>query len=145
MAVKINQLYSDTHIPACAGRNVSTIDLFAYLPAPVLLYPGGRHLIPTGIAIELPSGVAAQLRPQRSLAINCGVTILDAPAMITEFDQDEILVLLVNLGDRGVVIHPKMAIAQLIIVPAYQPPLAVMTEVVPTFRDAAPALNSRLR
>ncbi len=105
------------------------IDLFAQLDSPILLHPGMRRLIPAGIGLELPSRTEAQLRAQRDMAITCGVTLLDAPYIVSPGNSDEIQVLLVNLGERGFSVKPGMAIAQMSIVSVCAPEIRLIGEI----------------
>lgn len=126
MEVRIKKLHSDSQFSAWSCGN--GMDLFAYLDSPVLLNPGMRRLVPTGIAVNLPLGTEAQVRPKRCLAINFGITILDTPQIIAEDDASEIHILLVNLGEKGFSVKSGMAIAQLAIVPVYQPQFSLIDE-----------------
>lgn len=119
MKLRLKKLHPDCKVSTYPYG--SRIELFARLDSPILLYPGMRRLISTGISVELPTGIEAQLSPVRSMAIHYGVTILDAPQVIREGDDEEIQVLLVNLGDKGFSIKPGTAIAQMSIAPVYQP------------------------
>ncbi|NET37480.1 MAG: dUTP diphosphatase [Cyanothece sp. SIO1E1] len=121
MEVKIKKLHSSSHIPAYRYSTHSRIDLFAYLEGPVLLHPGTRKSISAGIAIDLPAGTEAQFRPNRSMAVNFGITILDTPYILGEGYHDNIEVLLINLGERGFSVKPGMVIAQMAIKLAHQP------------------------
>lgn len=117
MEVRITKLHPSSKI--VTGGTNSGVDLFAHLDAPVLLCPGMRKLIPTGIAVHLPTHLEAHLRPKRSLAIEYGVTMLDAPQIIRVEDNAEIQVLLINLGRNGFSVKPGMAIAEMAIAPVY--------------------------
>ena len=79
------------------------------------LAPGARALVPTGIAIALPPGHEAQVRPRSGLAVKHGLTVLNAPGTIDADYRGEIQVLLVNLGGEAVAITRGMRIAQLVI------------------------------
>ena len=87
--------------PAVTPSKLPGLDLMAALPdgEPVILSPGQRALIPTGFAIELPPGFEAQVRPRSGLALNHGVTVLNAPGTIDADYRGEIGVLLINHGD----------------------------------------------
>jgi len=82
--------------------------------APLILAPGARALIPTGIAIALPAGTEAQVRPRSGLAVKHGLTVLNAPGTIDADYRGEVQVLLVNLGSEAVAIPRGMRIAQLV-------------------------------
>ena len=109
----INQ--SNNELPAYATEGASGLDLRAWLEAPVSLAPLERQLIPTGLFIELPEGLEAQVRPRSGLAIRQGLTILNAPGTVDSDYRGEIKVALVNLSAENQVIHPGDRIAQLVI------------------------------
>ena len=90
-------------------------DLRAALDAPLSLQPGERALIPTGIAIALPDGMEAQVRPRSGLAIRHGLTVLNAPGTIDADYRGEISVPMINLGQEAYTFERGDRIAQLII------------------------------
>jgi dUTP pyrophosphatase len=104
-------------LPAYHSVLAAGLDLVAAVPAdaPIELAPGGRALVPTGIAIAIPSGHEGQIRPRSGLAIHHGVTVLNAPGTIDADYRGELQVILVNLGDAALVIRRGMRIAQLVI------------------------------
>ena len=83
----------------------------------VELPPGGRVLIPTGLAMALPEGYEAQIRPRSGLALKHGITVLNAPGTVDSDYRGEVSVLLVNLGDRPVRIARGERIAQMVVAP----------------------------
>ena len=91
------------------------MDLRAAIPAPLEIAPGGRALVPTGIAIALPAGHEAQVRPRSGLALKHGVTVLNAPGTVDADYRGEISVLLVNFGDASFTVTRGMRIAQMIV------------------------------
>jgi dUTP pyrophosphatase len=107
----------DLPLPSYQSALAAGLDLIAAVPAdkPLTLAPGGRALIPTGIAIALPPGTEAQVRPRSGLAVKHGVTVLNAPGTIDADYRGELQVLLVNLGSEPVAITRGMRIAQLVI------------------------------
>ncbi len=106
---------ADLSLPAPATPNSAGVDLLAAVEEPVVLKPGMRALIPTGIAIALPSGYEAQVRPRSGLALEHGVTVLNAPGTIDADYRGEIGVVLVNLGDELFRIERGMRIAQMVV------------------------------
>ena len=98
--------------PLAAGH-----DLAADLDAEIVLEPLDRAKVPTGIAIALPVGYEAQVRPRSGLAAREGVTILNAPGTIDADFRGEIHVILVNLDKGPVTIRPGERIAQLVVAP----------------------------
>ena len=105
----------DLPLPAYATEGSAGLDLVAANAQDVVLAPAGRALIPTGIAIELPLGFEAQIRPRSGLAAKHGITLLNAPGTIDSDYRGEIQVNLINLGDAPVVIARGMRIAQMVI------------------------------
>jgi len=81
----------------------------------VVLAPGGRALIPTGIALALPSGHEAQVRPRSGLALKHGVTVLNSPGTIDADYRGEVGVILINHGDAPFTVQRGERIAQLVI------------------------------
>jgi dUTP diphosphatase len=104
-------------LPSYQSALAAGLDLIAAVPAdaPLTLAPGGRALVPTGIAIALPPGSEAQVRPRSGLAVKHGLTVLNAPGTIDADYRGELQVLLVNLGGEAVAIARGMRIAQLVI------------------------------
>jgi dUTP pyrophosphatase len=109
----------DLELPAYQSERAAGLDLLAAVPAsaPVTLAAGSRSLIPTGVAIAVPAGYEAQVRPRSGLAVRHGLSVLNAPGTIDADYRGEIQVLLVNLGGESVVIPRGMRIAQLVIAP----------------------------
>ena len=107
----------DLPLPSYQSALAAGLDLIAAVPAdtPLTLTPGARAFVPTGIAIALPPGTEAQVRPRSGLAVKHGVTVLNAPGTIDADYRGELQVLLVNLGGEPVAITRGMRIAQLVI------------------------------
>ena len=110
---------ADLPLPSYQSAYAAGIDLMAAVPAdaPVTIGPGGRALVPTGIAIALPPGTEGQVRPRSGLAVRHGLTVLNAPGTIDADYRGEVQVLLVNLGSESVSLARGMRIAQLIVAP----------------------------
>lgn len=104
-------------LPAYATPGAAGLDLLAAVDQPVELPPGGRVLVPTGLAIELPEGYEAQIRPRSGLALRHGITVLNAPGTVDSDYRGEVSVLLVNLGDQPVRLTRGERIAQLVVAP----------------------------
>jgi dUTP pyrophosphatase len=106
----------DLPLPSYQSALAAGLDLIAAVPADraLTLAPGARVLVPTGIAIALPPGSEAQVRPRSGLAVRHGLTVLNAPGTIDADYRGEIQVLLVNLGAEAVAITRRMRIAQLV-------------------------------
>ena len=106
-------------LPDYQTAGAAGLDLLAAIPdtKPLKLRPGGRALVPTGIAIALPAGYEGQVRPRSGLATRHGLIILNAPGTIDADYRGEIQVALANLGNEDVTITRGMRIAQLVIAP----------------------------
>ena len=104
-------------LPSYATRHAAGLDLRAAVAedAPVTLKPGARALVPTGLAIALPEGFEAQVRPRSGLALKVGVTCLNSPGTIDADYRGEVGVILANLGQEPVVIRRGDRIAQLVV------------------------------
>ena len=111
---------ADMALPGYATEHAAGMDLMAAVAEPVTIEPGKRAMIPTGIAIALPVGLEAQVRPRSGLAAKNGVTVLNSPGTIDADYRGEIKVILINLGDASFVVEPKARIAQLIVAPVMQ-------------------------
>ena len=109
----------DLPLPAYATEAAAGLDLLAAVPAdrPLLLAPGERRLVPTGIRIALPPGFEGQVRPRSGLALRHGITLLNSPGTIDADYRGEVGVILVNLGTSAFEIMRGMRIAQLVIAP----------------------------
>jgi dUTP pyrophosphatase len=98
------------------------MDLRAAAPdeAPLVLRPGARAMVPTGLAFALPHGFEAQVRPRSGLAAKAGVTCLNTPGTIDSDYRGEVKVILINLGEEDFTIRRGDRIAQLVIAPVIQ-------------------------
>ena len=110
----------DLPLPEYMTHLAAGMDLFAAVPSDEMILPGQRRKVPTGIAISLPEGYEAQIRPRSGLAIHQGITLLNAPGTIDADYRGEVAVLLINLGKERVVIHHGDRIAQLVVAPCVQ-------------------------
>ena len=114
-------------LPPYATALAAGADLLAALPedAPVLILPGGRALVPTGLRIALPPGFEAQIRPRSGLALRHGITVLNAPGTIDADYRGEVGVVLHNAGASLFSVNRGDRIAQLVVAPlvrvAWQP------------------------
>lgn len=102
-------------LPAYQSTGAAGMDLVAAVERPLPLKPGARALVPTGLVLELPPGLEAQVRPRSGLALRHGITVLNSPGTIDSDYRGELQVLLVNLGDRRFMIERGERIAQLVI------------------------------
>ena len=108
---------ADLPLPSYQSALAAGMDLMAAVPAdaPLVIAPGARALVPTGIAIALAEGTEGQVRPRSGLAMRHGLTVANAPGTIDADYRGEVQVLLVNLGHESVNITRGMRIAQLVV------------------------------
>ncbi len=110
---------ADLPLPQYQSAHAAGLDLMAAVPAdaPLTLAPGAHALVPTGLAIALPPGYEAQVRPRSGLAARHGVTVLNAPGTIDADYRGEIQVILINHGREPFAIGRGLRIAQMVIAP----------------------------
>jgi len=124
----------DLPLPAYATAHAAGLDLLAATAEAVVLPPGGRALLPTGLVIALPEGYEAQVRPRSGLAARYGVTVLNSPGTIDADYRGEIAVVLINHGAEAFRIERGMRIAQLVVAPVTAVRWQETTEMAPTER-----------
>jgi dUTP pyrophosphatase len=129
---------ADLPLPSPQSADAAGLDLIAAVPenAPMVLAPGERGLVPTGLAITLPRGFEAQVRPRSGLAVRHGITVLNAPGTIDADYRGEIMVILINLGAEPFTVTRGMRIAQFTIAPVVRANIAEVTELEPTARGS---------
>jgi dUTP pyrophosphatase len=115
VAIKRLPHASDLPLPHYATHGSAGLDLLAAVDEPIELLPGQRMAVPTGIAIELPPGFEAQVRPRSGLALNHGITCLNSPGTIDSDYRGEVKAILINHGDKVFVITRGHKIAQMVI------------------------------
>ena len=136
MKVSIVRLAADLPLPAYATEGSAGMDLLAAIDADVVLLPGKYAVVPTGIAIELPPGFEAQVRPRSGLAAKHGVTLVNAPGTVDSDYRGEVRVNLINLGDAPFTITRGMRIAQMVVARHERVEWAERTELSETARGA---------
>jgi dUTP pyrophosphatase len=117
---------ADLPLPSYETSQAAGMDLPAAVEADLVIEPGRRAMVPTGLAIALPAGYEAQVRPRSGLAAKNGVTVLNSPGTVDADYRGEVKVILINLGDAPFTITRGMRIAQMVIAPVTQ---AAMVEV----------------
>jgi dUTP pyrophosphatase len=106
---------SNNPLPEYATSGSSGMDLRAFIPEPLYIEPLQRAMVPTGIFIELPENIEAQVRPRSGLALKQGITCLNSPGTVDSDYRGEIKVILINLSGEQQVIHSGDRIAQMVI------------------------------
>ncbi len=128
----------DLPLPAYATPHSAGVDLLAAVGQgeEIVLRPMERALIPTGLAMALPEGFEAQIRPRSGLALKHGITCLNSPGTIDADYRGEIKVMLINLGGEPFVMTRGMRIAQMVVAPYIQVAFAPTDTLPPTERGA---------
>ncbi|MGI4946086.1 MAG: dUTP diphosphatase [Janthinobacterium lividum] len=108
---------TDLPLPAYATAGAAGLDLLAAVTSTVLLPPGARVQVPTGLAVALPPGHELQIRPRSGLALRHGITVPNAPGTIDEDYRGELQVIVMNAGDAPFAIERGMRIAQAVLSP----------------------------
>jgi len=116
----------DLPLPAYMSEHSSGCDLFAAVDQTTVIQPGQRTLIPTGIAVAVPPGYEAQIRPRSGLALKHGVTLVNTPGTIDADYRGEIGLIVINHGDEPFTIQRGERLAQMVIAPVLR---AVIEEV----------------
>ena len=125
-------------LPSYETKQSAGMDLAAAVPEnePVVLAPGKRALVPTGLTLELPADFEAQIRPRSGLAFKHGISLVNAPGTIDADYRGEVGVLLINLGEDSFTINRGDRIAQMVIAPVTQVRLEAVLDVSDTERGA---------
>jgi len=125
-------------LPTYQSAAAAGLDLMAAVPAeaPVVIAPGARAQIPTGISIALPRGTEGQVRPRSGLAARHGISVLNTPGTIDSDYRGEIQVILVNFGSESFSVERGQRIAQLVIAPVFRAQLFESEKLAKTARGA---------
>ena len=134
--VLIQKLRAGAVVPRYMTARAAGLDLSAAIDQTIELGAGQRVAIPTGLALKLPEGYEAQVRPRSGLARDHGITLVNSPGTIDSDYTGEVIVLVINHGDRAVRIEPGHRIAQLVIAPVVQAELVEVSELPATARGA---------
>lgn len=113
-------LENEAELPRYATEGAAGADVKAHIVEPIVIFPGQRLLIPTGLRVCIPDGFEMQVRPRSGLALKYGITVCNAPGTIDSDYRGEIRILLINLGNESFTIEPGMRIAQLVVAPVIQ-------------------------
>jgi dUTP pyrophosphatase len=127
---------ADLPLPAYETAGAAGLDLRAAIAEPIMLAPGERVLVPTGLAMQLPEGFEGQVRPRSGLALRHGVTVLNAPGTVDSDYRGEVSVVLINHGSEPFAITRGDRIAQLVIAPVSHARLSEVATLSETARGA---------
>ncbi len=123
-------------LPGYASELASGCDVRAQLKEPMMLHPGARVMVPTGLAFAIPPGFEIQVRPRSGWATKRGVTVVNAPGTIDADYRGEVMIALVNLGQEPMEIVDQDRVAQLVLCPVLQAEFQVTEELSETARGA---------
>jgi dUTP pyrophosphatase len=127
---------ADLELPAYETADAAGMDLHAAVDGDVVVAPGARTLIPTGLAIALPSGYEAQIRPRSGLALKNGISLVNSPGTIDADYRGEVGVIVINHGDQDFTVSRGMRIAQMVVAPVIQAAWDEVDELPETTRGA---------
>lgn len=108
------------HLPEYKSQWASGFDVQACLSQPLVLKPGERALIPTGLVFEIPSGFELQCRPRSGLALKKGLTVLNTPGTIDSDYRGEVKIIVINHGQEEYSVQDQERIAQIVLCPVFQ-------------------------
>ena len=134
MTVAFKRLADEAVLPAYAHPGDAGMDLCSVQS--LVIPPGGRALVPTGLAMALPSGYEAQVRPRSGLALKRGITVLNTPGTIDADYRGEVGVILINLSGEAQTIEPGERICQMVIAKHETPEVVEVSELSETERGA---------
>ena len=134
MTVAFTRVHPDAILPAYAHQGDAGMDVRSV--ADLVIAPGKRTLVPTGLVMLLPPGYEAQVRPRSGLALKHGVTVLNTPGTIDSGYRGEVGVILANFGDSDFAVGKGDKIAQIVIAPVTQPDIVESDTVDSTDRGA---------
>jgi len=127
---------ADLPLPSYETLHAAGMDLPAAVEQDLVIEPGRRAMVPTGLAIALPEGYEAQVRPRSGLAARDGITLLNTPGTIDADYRGEVKVILINLGEAPFTVTRGMRIAQMIVAPVTRATMVETTELPETARGA---------
>ena len=134
LPLQIKRLTPEAVLPRYQSEDASGMDLHAAVKEPVAIEPGDIVTVPCGIAVAVPEGHEAQIRPRSGLASRHGLSVANTPGTIDRDFRGELKVTLVNLGRATFVVEPKMRIAQMIVAPVARCELQEVQELDETAR-----------
>ena len=128
--------FGELPLPAYATAGAAGMDIVAAVTEDLVLAPGGRSAVPTGLSMAVPAGHEVQVRPRSGLALRHGVTVANAPGTIDSDFRGEVKILLVNLGDADFTVSRGMRIAQIVLAPVIRADPKLVEELDDTARGS---------
>jgi len=117
------------YLPSYQSTGAAGADLMAAIEKEVVIHPGKRMLIPTGLFFEIPEGFEVQIRPRSGLALRHGISLVNTPGTIDSDYRGEVGVIVINHGTEPFIVRPEMRIAQMVVAPVVQAEFIPVTEV----------------
>lgn len=136
VTLQVVRLRPEAVLPVYMTDWAAGMDLHAAPPEAVVLQPGARCLVPTGLALAIPPGYEGQVRPRSGLALKKGIALVNSPGTIDADYRGEVGIILINHGHEAVTIAPGERIAQLVIAPVARAGFEVVDELPATRRDS---------
>ncbi len=133
--VLIKKLKKNVKIPKYETLGSSGMDLSANIDSTLIIKPGGKCLIPTGLALSIPKNYEVQIRPRSGLAAKNSITVLNTPGTIDSDYRGEIKVILINLGKKDFQVENGLRIAQMVLSPVSKAELLETDSLDNTMRD----------
>ncbi len=133
---RVGPYSDDLPLPRYMTEHASGSDLFAAVEQTTVINPGERKLIPTGIAVSVPPGYEAQIRPRSGLALKHGVTLLNTPGTIDADYRGEIRLIVINHGDEPFTVERGDRLAQMIICQVFHANISEVKALDTTTRNA---------
>ena len=128
--------FGELPLPAYATAGAAGMDIVAAVTEDLVLAPGARSAVPTGLSMAVPAGHEVQVRPRSGLALRHGVTVANAPGTIDSDYRGEVKILLVNLGDADFTVSRGMRIAQIVLAPVIRADPKLVEELDDTARGS---------
>jgi dUTP pyrophosphatase len=135
ITIKVKRLRSGAVLPAYMSEHAAGMDLFACPDHEIIVAPGCRTIVPTGIAVAIPVGYEGQVRPRSGLALHHGITLVNAPGTIDSDYRGELGIIIINHGTDNFIVSSGDRIAQLVIAPVQQATLEQVDELDATERN----------
>jgi len=132
--ILIKKIFKDVNLPKYETDGSSGLDLEAYINDDIILMPGERKLIPTGISVAMPTNMEIQIRPRSGLAFKNGISVVNTPGTIDSDYRGEVKVLLINLGQDNFIIKKFQRIAQMVVCPIVKVKLTETEDLSETIR-----------
>jgi dUTP pyrophosphatase len=136
-AIRIGCIAAPEMVPSYQSAGSSGADLRADIEEDILLAPGERRSIPTGVRLELPPGIEAQIRPRSGLALSHGVTVLNTPGSIDSDYRGELQVILINHGQQAFTVKRGDRIAQVVLAAVLRGDFRIRSAIATTERGAS--------